>query len=359
MTPPHRILASPAVDIMEDATMKFFVATAPEHIPSGVTAFVAVDGQVSGARETWDHHVTGEKINLDAMPASIDLNGVDGVGTHMMDADSIISAAVVALGGEAHVPERYRPVLRSCAHWCDHLYKHPAFSEEINQAGLGLLFSMKNRGFAALNKVAKENHGGDGKLVTMAEKSAVFAGFCQELVDVIRSGGELPCDFNYLRVVETQEAKLKAEPDRIRSSEWSFVTLLDLRGLGYTDPIAQYRCHRAAVQISVGDHRSGNGAVTYTVGVHPAGPKPNLLPLLKRLQEAETQAWQEAGETQPDGTWGGREAVFGSPFNYGSRLTPEKVFELTERAFPPVLLTPAEYCLFGGSPGYENAITRG
>ena len=45
--------------------MRFFVATHAAQIPADVTRFLSVDGSVPGAVVTWDHHVTGERVNLD------------------------------------------------------------------------------------------------------------------------------------------------------------------------------------------------------------------------------------------------------------------------------------------------------
>ena len=103
------------------------------------------------------------------------------------------------------------------------------------------------------------------------------------------------------------------------------VALLNLRGLGYMDPLAQYRLHTCPVQVMYADAKPGDTGLKYTVGVHPAGSQPDLRPALATLQAAEAEAWVAAGETQPEGTWGGRAGVFGSPFNYGSKLEPAKV----------------------------------
>ena len=73
-----------------------FVATRREDVPVGLVRYVSVDGSVPGAAVTWDHHVTGECINLDAMPETFDACGFDGVGTTLADLDAAASAVAVA-----------------------------------------------------------------------------------------------------------------------------------------------------------------------------------------------------------------------------------------------------------------------
>lgn len=309
--------------------INFFIATKPEETPAG--RFASVDGSVPGASVVYDHHKTGERINLDAMPETVSLEGIEAIGTTMMDADAIVSAAVFALGGIAVVPAQYVPVLRSASFWCDHLVGDPSQEEGANHIGLGLMASMKNQGFAATKAIAAQKYGGDVRQLTNTDISPVFAELATALIDAIRAGESLPCDHAYLATVDKHEETLRA-PLADGSSRVSIhgnVALLNLRGLGYMDPLAQYRLHTCPVQVMYADGKPGDPGLKYTVGVHPAaGSQPDLRPTLAALQVAEAEAWVTAGETQPEGTWGGRAAVFGSPFNYGSRLTPDEVLAI-------------------------------
>jgi len=65
------------------------------------------------------------------------------------------------------------------------------------------------------------------------------------------------------------------------------------------------------------------------VGVNPLGPPPDDLgPALARLAALEHAHGPPALLPRPgpgSENWGGRATVFGSPWNYGSRLQPEEV----------------------------------
>ncbi len=270
--------------------MHFFIATKSDEAPSG--RFISVDGSVPGATVTYDHHKSGERINLDAMPETVSIEGIDGVGTTMMDADAIVSAAVCVLGGIAAVPTQYVPVLRSASFWCDHLVGDPSQDEAANHVGLGLMASMKNQGFAATKAIASQKYAGDVRQLTNQDISPVFAELTTAMIDVIRAGESLPCDFAYLATVDKHEETLRT-PLADGSSRVSIngsVALLNLRGLGYMDPLAQYRLHTCPVQVMYADGKPGEPGLKYTVGVHPAGAQPDLRSALAALQAAEAAA---------------------------------------------------------------------
>ena len=105
--------------------MKVFVATRLEDVPEGIRRYASVDGSVPGAEVVWDHHVTGERINLDAMPPVIDLKGLEGVGTTLADTDALASVVVLLCGGASGVDPAVLGVLRAASHRCDHLVAAP------------------------------------------------------------------------------------------------------------------------------------------------------------------------------------------------------------------------------------------
>jgi hypothetical protein len=79
---------------MTPPPLTLFVATRREDIPAGVHRYASVDGSVPGAALVWDHHITGEPISLDALPATVSLANLDGLGTTLADTDAVIGAAV-------------------------------------------------------------------------------------------------------------------------------------------------------------------------------------------------------------------------------------------------------------------------
>jgi hypothetical protein len=290
-----------------------FVATRVSEIPSGLVRYASVDGSVPGAAIVWDHHVTGEPVSLDAMPARVSLEGFDGLGTTLADTDAIVGAAIAILGGlDAIDPERCA-ILRSASWWCDHLRGAPGVSAEEDRLGRGL----------------HEHCAQTLASVERSQSSGAFARLVRELVAALRSGQALP----------HREAAPDTTPDLRalgRITEHDTVALVDLRGLGAPiDPLRAYAQHRCPVAVTVADH--SKGGTRYTVGVNPhvADSPTNLGDSLARIAAAEHAHGPPCLAPSPGpGTenWGGRATVFGSPWNYGSRLAPlEVVAHLPDR----------------------------
>jgi hypothetical protein len=113
------------------------------------------------------------------------------------------------------------------------------------------------------------------------------------------------------------------------------VVVVDKRGQGGIDPAALLSLDTSPVAVWVDDHKAGG--LRYTVGVNPnaAAPPDDVRPALRALAAAEFAHGAPALAATP-GTasenWGGRQAVFGSPWNYGSRLAPDEVVRLTRAA---------------------------
>src|SRR5688500_8266047 len=61
--------------------LRIFVATRADAVPADARPFISVDGAVPGATLTWDHHRSGELVNLEAMPPAIDARDLRGIGT--------------------------------------------------------------------------------------------------------------------------------------------------------------------------------------------------------------------------------------------------------------------------------------
>jgi hypothetical protein len=290
-----------------------FVATRQSEIPSGVVRYASVDGTVPGAAIVWDHHVTGEPVSLDAMPARVSLDGLDGLGTTLADTDAIVGAAIAILGGlDAIDPER-RAILRSASWWCDHLRGAPGVSAEEDRLGRGL----------------HEHCAQHLASVERSESSRAFAQLVRELVAALRAGEALP----------HRDAKTDATPDLRalgRITEHGPVALVDLRGLGMPiDPLRAYAQHRCPVAVTVADH--SKGGTRYTVGVNPhvEGTPSDLSIALGRIAGAEHAHGPpclRASAGPGTENWGGRATVFGSPWNYGSRLAPDEVVALVRAA---------------------------
>ncbi len=283
--------------------MKVFVATRLDAVPKGLSRYASVDGSVPGAKVTWDHHVTGEDINLDAMPSVID-DEFDGVGTTMADTDALISVLAVLFGGVSRLPRL--GVLRSASWSCDHLT--PAPGATANEARLGdrlhqwVSAELRKRGRGA------------------------FASLARELFQVLRDEEDLPqADDDDSGLLQTLR-----ERGGLRVDGGLAVLLLEA---GETmSPEYFYRVVPCTLALMVEPRRGGGRR--YTIGLHPS-VSADLGPLLADLARQEHAHGSPCLGPEPrpgNENWGGRATVFGSPWNYGSRLAPE-VVEAACRAF--------------------------
>lgn len=291
-------------------SLKIFIATRREDVPADCVRYLSVDGTVPGFALRWDHHTTGERINLEAMPDRVDATGFDGVGTTLADMDAVVSVVAVLVGGKAELPPAVRAVFESASHWCDHLTPHAAHDAETNRLGRGLLDATAARL--------------SGPPAGVSER---FAAACRALAEVVVRGEALPYSDAWPR--QLQQAEAIARDGRLTLHDR--VALIDLRDRGAIDPLALYTLHHCPVAVSYAGR--DDGGLVYTVGVNPfADPRPtDLGAALRAVAAAEFAHGPPALGPEPipgRENWGGRATVFGSPWNYGSRLRPEEVVAL-------------------------------
>jgi len=290
--------------------LPIFVATRRADVPAACRRYLSVDGSVPGAALTLDHHVTGEPVNLLAMPGRVDPAAFDGVGTTLADTDALASVVAVLLGGADAIPPRARDALLAASWFCDHLVPHPGLSAAANRAGRRLDRYVS----AALAR-------------RPAARSSEFARLCRLVARRIAAGRSLPG-----RAAGPAGRTIQALTTSGRLRLVGDVLLADLRGLppgAAPSPLAVYRWRPAArLAVLVGDHTTGG--TRYTVGRNPLSARApaDLGPLLAALAAAEFAHGAPAlrPEARPGAeNWGGRREVGGSPWNYGSRLTVDDV----------------------------------
>jgi hypothetical protein len=293
--------------------LTLFVATRVSEVPAGLARYASVDGSVPGAALVWDHHVSGEPVSLDALPARIDLAGFDGLGTTLADTDAIVGAVVALRGGLDAIDARTLAILRAASWWCDHLRAAPGIEGELDRLGRGLHEHCSQ----ALAKVAR------------SETSVAFSALVRDLEDAIVRGATLP----FAETPADTSPDLRAMG---RITEHSPVALVDLRGLGMPiDPLRAYAQHRCPVAVTVADHSKGGTRFTVGVNPHVAETPTDLGEALARIAKAEHAHGPPCLVPTPGpGTenWGGRATVFGSPWNYGSRLAPIEVVTIVREA---------------------------
>lgn len=321
-------------------TVLFFFATNEVEVarkkPSGAP-FISVDGSVPGAEVTWDHHVTGEKINLDAMPSQVP-GGYSAFATCLPDIDAAASMVVATLGGECNVLAETAAILRCASHWCDYLSPNPDFDAEQNRLGRGLLdWFNGHRPRLKFGEVDPK----DG---------AWFGEATQALLEAVISfeSGSTPLPYvdDYPKACE-------------RAREFYSEGGISFHGIGkcrlaLVEPPpgpAKARafgpdavCSLLPPDVGVVVYADGGAAPNvykYTVGVNPlsnvapSSLKPALELLAARefeLAQAEKRAAPLGGAPIPaNKNWGGRPTVFGSPWD-GSHLTIGTVVTIVRRA---------------------------
>ncbi len=298
------------------AQVDFLVTVTPA---SGRRPVIGLDGPVQGADLCFDHHATGDPVNLVTIPILPPVPGT--LVTTMLDSDAVISAAVLLLratdqGAPVHAAW---PTLYEAAHYCDHLIpsgQHPLAED----TGLGLHLWLKDRGLTMGEVMAwgraELRAGRDGApqvSPSPTTQSRVFAELTWAMVAAIRLG-KLPSDVRYLERLEgmVKEARYSV----VRKTKR--VTLLAPEG--FIDPLALYRV--VDTDIAVRASRRPSGAWGYSIGVHPRAYRHvDLRPILRALH------LREPG-------WGGRANAGGSPSADGSRIEPGKLVEILDRAVP-------------------------
>jgi hypothetical protein len=283
-------------------SLRIFVATRAEDVPPEAVPFLSVDGSVPGALHTWDHHVTGEAVNLDAMPDHVDTAGIRGVGTTLADTDALASVVAVLVGGPARLPADVREALYAASHRCDQIVRAPGVSDAADAVGAGL------------HRYVMHALVGTG-----VRSSEVFARLCEEVLACVVEGRPLPTtppDPSHAAAIAAlrQAGRVRVEGD---------VALFDLRHRP-TLPVEElHRAHDRRLAVIVHEHPAGGPQ--YSVGVNPfhPDPLPDVRPALAALAQAEYAHGPPCRSPEPvpgAENWGGRKTVFGSPWNYGSRL---------------------------------------
>jgi hypothetical protein len=256
-----------------------------------------VDGSIEGYR-AYDHHKTGEKINLDAMPSVInDLPMV--VATTQIDSDAICSAVVVYFGGEGNIDKKYSDIFRTASTYCDYLIPNENYDKETNEKGLGLHLYMKEKGIKLINRFSE---------VGIKERSFVFDRLCNMLIDIIEKDEDLPNDTTYLNRIEKQ----------MKIAQSSITHHDDLVSVIYTkefiDPIASYKVITTPLLIIQNDFR--DNLYKYSIGVNPKYySQYNIKYLFDYINENVEKGW------------GGRNIAGGSPFK-GTRMKIKKLIKI-------------------------------
>ena len=269
---------------------------------------VGVDGPVKGADALYDHHATGEPVNLLAVPDHPIAPGT--LATTMLDGDAVISAAAVLLraaGRHSEVMASFA-VLHEAAHWCDWLAPSGKFSESAEQEGLGLHCWLKSQGMQQVRESAPPRGSSVDRGVAV---DSTFRALSLALARALLARS-LPCDYRYLDRLAHMAALARAASRR----KTGRVTVVKCRD--YVDPLALYTTIHT--DLCLRHSATGKGRHIYSLGVHPrAYRRVDLRPVLAELSAMEPG-------------WGGRAVAGGSPLGCGSKLPLETVLAVMDCA---------------------------
>ncbi len=288
-------------------------------VPAGCARpAVGVDGPVKGCDALYDHHQTGDAVNLLTVPDRPVAPST--VLTTMLDTDAIVSAAVVILRSsnqrDSEAVQAHFPVLYEASHYCDLLIPSGQH-ESIEEKGLALHCWLKEHGF----KMGELLAWGSGEIYQNGAKwasrpssstqSRIFCELTRAVVTGVRRDA-IPGNLRYMEELDQMKSKVRAavrfQCDRLALIEPN----------GYIDPLALYAAIDVDVCISCAAIDTGDRH-KYTVGAHP---RAYHLYDLTRLAGALCAI--EPG-------WGGRPTVIGSPLETGSELAPDDLVAIINR----------------------------
>ncbi len=321
--------------------------------PAPDAAIIDIDGRTQtpeAVRAVFDHHRSGERVNMDALPAS--LPGLEGheLATHKADSDYLISAVLARLGGAAHLPEHLLRVLRSASEWCD-LIESEEPDAGIRDQGRDLHLYISKRLFVVEGELCARR----GELRTLASggtapdpsdetASLAVTIVARDVINAIRmelrgnaTPGILP-----LREMRDAEAIARREENQAR---WRAGVRVndDLLALVVSDrdidSFFALELVRGKLQILALPKLFPDGRLKgykYRISLKPSAYAAlDLRPLLIVFNEADPHVRDQV--IPSNGTrreWGGRDVVMGSAYEIESGLTPENVERIVRENTP-------------------------
>ena len=310
-----------------------------QEIPRDVS-LVEVDGKVVSTRAhvagVFDHHRTGARVNLDEVPDKVseEVRSAEELATSTFDADYLISAVVLRMGGKESIKPRDLKILYAASEFCDHLESNET-DEEIKKIALGFFLYLKNKGFKLVAQICKEKGllTPDGKPKSNDEVMSEVANILgDELEESIKSGNlEKLQDYEYLGKKEPMQARWREANKGHRNDDTMAVAVFENEN-EYIDPLFAYELVKGKMLITV--KLIEGGKFSYTIGLKPASYKElDLTPLVEVMNQNDPNVIKQVEDGVPKDKqfrWGGRAVAFGSPFNVYSALTPEQVEKLVE-----------------------------
>jgi len=270
--------------------MGIYIATSADSVKPGT---IFVDSHIKGADLILDHHLSGEKTNLDLMLHQTAFLGgrYQHIASTHIDTDSVLSSAVLVFGTK-NLSQAQTAIMRAACQWCDHLICD--LQQYWCDKGLMLHHYLKQKESSIRETISGEQYFGD------SHKTIIFNRLVNETIEMLRAG-KFKEDHGYMKLLNN--ARKIAKNSIIYSNQH----LTAFRTVEYLDPIITYTLHNSNSQIIYNPEINH-----YNVGIHPAHYNKgfDLRKLIKQLNNAEKKMKSSVGSA---GTWGGRTTVFGSP----------------------------------------------
>ncbi|MBT7736644.1 hypothetical protein HN709_03065 [Candidatus Peregrinibacteria bacterium] len=313
--------------------------------PDAERSRIEVDGKVKSTHgrvlAVYDHHRSGERINLDAVPGLVDesmLAMTDELAASGLDTDFVVSAVVVRMGGKDKVNERDLRILEAASEWCDLLVSDET-DQLIKDAGLSLHFHMKNRGFSRMKELCEQK----GELNPLNSRPTpsdeTMTQIANELADELEKsirGDRLEEGMQAQDYLAKKDSTCESWTERnVRNDELLALTIAE-KG-EYFDPLFITELVKGKLRIDAvrqGPDEDGRELFHYVIGLVPAfNEELDLRLLIEKMNEADPvvqiQIQQGIEEANFRG-WGGRSVAFGSPHGIRSALRPEEVAQIIE-----------------------------
>lgn len=296
-------------------------------------SIVEVDGGVNIEVEkifnTFDHHRSGEEINLDTVPENVPSLEWKEIATHMLDSDFIISSAVILAWWKEQIQPEMLKILESASRYCDLLEDKTETDEAIKKRGLWLHLYLKNIWFKMTNDLTKEKwetrEGFWGKILPNASDSTMSEIADKLVYDILWT--IVSKDVSKIDNLqdETYLAKkpefLKKAEDACTRNEKDFTTIQTGE---YIDPLFIYDFVKWDIVIMTSEQENEQ---RFSIWAKPSSNL-DLTNLTKKLNAIDPNVInQKVEEWKRANTWGWRPTVFGSPFQINSWLTVEQVEE--------------------------------
>ncbi len=303
---------------------------------------VEIDGRIADTRAkvlaSFDHHRSGNRVNLDDVPDKVHLSEVDELVTPMFDTDFLISAIVTRMGGKEAIKPTDLKVLYAASEWCD-LLESDEEDEDLKQKGLGLHLYLKGKGFGLLKaKCEEKGEMANGRFNASDETMSEIANELGDELESALQNGTLDDlqDMNYLQQKEPMQQEWREANEGRRNDE--LMASVVLKEGEYIDPIFFMELLKGKLCITSTESdktdEEGRRIYNYTVSLKPSSYEEiDLRPLIDEMNKQDPNVIKQAEGGVPESEqkrWGGREVVFGAPFGIHSALSPDEVEQIVE-----------------------------